>query len=172
MSITFTSKIGQLAKLKMHYIIVTNDILDQFLEENDNSRYNQRFLVTINDQVKWQGGTVSLGNDSAYITLSNARMKALDVHLNDEVSVSLEKDKSEYGFEVPEEFEAVIAQDSEGNKRFLSLSKGKRRAIIYLIVQIKSSEKRIDKSLYFIENLKRAPLGKETMRHILGKDLP
>lgn len=52
------------------------------------------------------------------------------------------------------------------------MSKGKRRAIIYLVIQLKSSEKRIDKSLFFIENLKRAPIGKETMRHALGKDLP
>jgi uncharacterized protein YdeI (YjbR/CyaY-like superfamily) len=99
-------------------------------------------------------------------------MKVLGVQLHNKVRVTLEKDKSEYGFKVPMEFEEVLAQDPEGNKRFLSLTKGKRRAIIYLIVQIKSSKKRIDKSLFFIENLKRAPLGKETMRHALGKDLP
>ncbi|MFT5860435.1 MAG: hypothetical protein ACI865_002548 [Flavobacteriaceae bacterium] len=99
-------------------------------------------------------------------------MKTLDAALNDEVEVSLQKDPSKYGFTIPEEFEAVLAQDDAGNHRFLSMSKGKRRAIIYLVIQLKSSEKRIKKSLFFIENLKRAPLGKETMRHVLGKDLP
>lgn len=172
MAITFTSKIGHLSKLKMHYVIVTDAILEQFLEESDKSLYNQRFHVTVNNVVKWQGGTVSLGNNAGYINLSGKRMKELDVSLDDVVNVTLEKDHSEYGFNAPEEFEEVLRQDDEGNRRFMSLTKGKRRAIIYLIVQIKSSEKRIDKSIFFIENLKRAPLGEETMRHALGKDLP
>lgn len=153
----------------MHYITVNDAILEAFVEEGE-LLYNQRFHVTLNDLVTWQGGTVSLGNNTAYITLSKARMKKLDVHFGDEVQVSLEKDTSEFGFDVPEEFTEVLKQDSEGNDRFRSMSKGKQRGIIYLVLQIKSSDKRIEKSLFFIENLKRAPIGKETMRHLLGKE--
>jgi hypothetical protein len=49
---------------------------------------------------------------------------------------------------------------------------GFQRGIIYLVIQIKSSDKKIEKSIFFLENLKRTPKGDETMRHILGKDLP
>lgn len=167
MPITFNSKIGHLTKLKTHYIYVTSDILNQFFEESDEHKLKQRFHITINYEVRWQEGTTSLGNNLAHIPLSKARMKIIDVQVNDHVSVSLEKDRSDYGFDVPEQFEAVLAKDPNGEKRFLSMSKGKRKAIIYMIIQIKSSEKRIDKSLFFIENLKRAPIGKETMRHLL-----
>ena len=45
------------------------------------------------------------------------------------------------------------------------------RAIIYLVIQIKSSDKKIEKSIFFLENLKRAQKGEETMHHVLGKDL-
>jgi uncharacterized protein YdeI (YjbR/CyaY-like superfamily) len=84
----------------------------------------------------------------------------------------LEKDTSEYGFIVPEEFEEVLRQDDHASAVFLALPKGTRRAIIYLVLQIKSSDKRIEKSIFFLDNLKKAPVGKLTMRHILGKDLP
>jgi len=169
----FKSKIEYLDKLKMHHIIVTDTILNTHKTANDKgSLYNQRFKITVNDTVTWQGGSVSLGNNTAYIALSKARMKELDVLLGDEVEVYLERDHSKYGFDVPEEFTEVLNQDPEGKERFESMTMGKQRAIIYLVIQIKSSQKKIEKTIFFLENLKRAPKGEETMRHVLGKDLP
>lgn len=159
--------------MKMHHVTVTDEILKSFwTKEDTGSLYNQRFHITLNGQITWQGGSVSLGNNTAYIALSKARMKELDVHLEDEVSVELKRDFSKYGFEVPEEFTEVLEQDHEGRERFDSLRMGFQRAIIYLVIQIKSSDKKIEKSIFFLENLKRAPQGEETMRHVLGKDLP
>jgi hypothetical protein len=113
----------------------------------------------------------SLGNDTAYITVSTERLKQLKVDLLDTLNVELEQDFSEYGFDDPIEFKEVLNQDTVGKKRFDLLTLGKRRATIYLVIQVKSSDKRIEKSIAILENLKRAPQGKETMRHILGKDL-
>lgn len=169
---TFTSKIDHLPKLKMHHITVEDTILEEFATEADASIYNQRFIVTVNGKVTWRGGTVSLGNNSAYIAFSKARMKELDVHLGDTVEVSLEKDTSKYGFDVPEEFEEVLRQDPEAKRRFEALRMGIQRAVIYIVLQLKSSEKRIEKSFFLMDNLKRSPEGATTMRHILGKDLP
>jgi uncharacterized protein YdeI (YjbR/CyaY-like superfamily) len=74
-------------------------------------------------------------------------------------------------FKVPEEFTEVIEQDHERRERFDSLRMGVQRSIIYPIIQIKSSDKKIEKSIFFLENLKRAQKGEETMHHVLGKDL-
>lgn len=156
----------------MAYLTVSEEELRELLQLEDKLLYNQRFHVTVNGTVTWQGGTVSLGNKAAYITFSKARMKEIGVDVGDTVDVHLEKDTSEYGFTVPEEFEEVLRQDEQANKVFLALPKGTRRAIIYLVLQIKASDKRIEKSIFFLENLKKAPVGKLTMRHILGKDLP
>lgn len=171
MSATFKSKIGYLDKLHISYISVSDNVLQEFMEEGDQLLYNQRFNVTVNDQITWQGGTVSLGNNTAYIAFSKARMKKIGVRLGDPVTVHLEKNRSEYGFDVPEEFEEVLRQDPVANERFKTLTKGTRRAVIYIVLQLKSSQKRIEKSFFLMENLKRAP-EKATMRHILGKDLP
>ncbi|MFK7786457.1 MAG: hypothetical protein AB8B56_15155, partial [Crocinitomicaceae bacterium] len=64
-----------------------------------------------------------------------------------------------------------LKQDPLANERFNALSKGTRRAVIYIVLQLKSSQKRIEKSIFLLENLKRSP-EKPTMRNILGKDLP
>ncbi len=173
MQICFKSRIEYLENLKLHYVIVTDDFLQKFWEESDTgSLYNQRFIITINDRVTWRGGTVSLGNQKAYIAFSKARMKEIGVSNGDTVAVCLEKDRSLYGFEVPEEFEEVLRQDAEARQRFEKLAMGMRRAIIYIVLQIKSSDKRIEKSIFLLENLKRAPKDRITMRHVLGKDLP
>lgn len=169
---TFTSKIDFLEKLKMHHFTVMDEVLAAFCDAKTKSIYNQRFSITLNDTVTWKGGTVALGNQSAYIAVSKDRMKTLGIHEGDEVSVTLEKDNSKYGLDVPQEFEEVLRQDSEAKKRFESLTMGFQRAIIYMIIQFKSSDKRIEKSIFFLENLKKSPEGKTTMRHVIGKDLP
>lgn len=99
-------------------------------------------------------------------------MKELGVDLDDEISIELVRDNSEFGMDVPIEFSEVLNQDPEANARFNDLTKGTQRAVIYLINQLKSSDKRIEKSVFLLENLKKAPKDSITMRHILGKDLP
>ena len=111
-----------------------------------------------------------LGDESAYITISKARMKDLDVSLGDSISINLEKDTSEFGMEVPIESEELLRQDEFGLEKFKQLTKGKQRALLYLILQIKSSEKRIEKSIFFLENIKKTTTNKISMRQILGKE--
>lgn len=170
---TFTSKIELLEKLKLRHITISDEVLKLFRKAEDSgSLYNQRFIVTLNNVLTWKAGTVSLGNSTAYITISLARMRQLALDLNDNVTVTLERDYSTYGFDVPIEFEEVLIQDDMAKQRFDALPMGTRRYMIYYVLQLKSSDKRIERSIFILENLKRAPQGKETMRHILGKDLP
>jgi hypothetical protein len=170
METTFDSPIDYLEKLKLHYISVPEVILKKHHSEKDTgSVYNQRFEITVNDEVTWKAGSVSLGNQTAYITISKARMKQLSVDRGDSVTITLKKDTSKYGMDVPEEFEELLNQDEYAKKRFESLSMGLQRAVIYVVAQLKSSQRRIDKSVFLMENLKKAPVGKETMRDILGK---
>lgn len=156
----------------MYCFILTEDQLRLFADEDTKTVFNQRFLITVNDSVSWRGGSVSLGEGRAYITLSGARMKKLGIREGDQIRVTLEKDHSEFGFDVPPEFTEVLKQDPEAQRRFNALTKGFQRYIIYAILQYKTSGKRIEKSIFLLENLKKSPEGSTTMRHILGKDLP
>ena len=167
---TITSKIDYLDKLKMNYFTVLENTLTEFSEGSEKSIYNQRFIITVNNTITWRGGTVSLGNNSAYITLSKHRMKKLGLQVGDSINVELEKDNSKYGFDVPEEFTELLKQDIEARTRFEALNMGFQRSIIYMVIQFKTSDKRIEKSIFFLENLKKSPFGNTTMRHIIGKE--
>ncbi len=168
----FTSKIHYNPKLRQHFFVIGKDVLENFHAPDDESLFSKRFEITINNKVNWRGGSMVLGEGRSYLTISKARMKELNVALDDEIMIELEKDNSEYGMDVPTEFQEVLAQDKEANTRFCELTKGTQRATIYLVNQLKTSEKRIEKSIFLLENLKKAPKNNVTMRHILGKDLP
>lgn len=162
--------IGYHEKLKLHFLEIPESVLLELNESKESGKYNQRVVISIGDRISWQGGIVALGEGSGYITFSKARMKALDVHLGDKVKCTLEKDHSEFGHDFPIEFQEVLAQDPDAKDRFYKLSPGKQRTIIYYINQVKASDKRIDKCLFFMKNLKNCPEGKETMRILFGKE--
>ncbi|MCE2742869.1 MAG: YdeI/OmpD-associated family protein [Fluviicola sp.] len=167
--IEYTSEINRLDKLKLFYIEVPVEIISQLNGKFEKGKLNHRVVITINNQLNWQGGIVALGDGIGYITLSTARMKQLSVHLNETVNVSLILDTSKYGFDVPEELEELLKQDIEGNRRFELLKPGMQRYIIYYIIQVKSSEKRLDRALLLINNLKLTIEGKEEFKTLLGK---
>ncbi len=168
--ISFSSEIYLLEKLKLNYVEIPAEILIQTKSDSDKTIYNQRFKIRINDSEIWQAGVVSLGNSKGYITVKSAILKKNHLRLGDEVSVYLEKDESEFGMEVSEELIEVLAQDSEGNRRFDLLPIGKKRYIIYYVNQVKSSDKKIERALMLITNLKRTVIGKEEFRFLLGKE--
>lgn len=170
MNVQFTCPIDLHEKLKLHFLEVEEAVLRQLADEKTKSIYNQRVDITVNETISWKGGTVALGNGNAYITISAARMKKLGVTEGDKVRVELRRDESEYGFDVPIEFEEVLRQDHEANARFQQLNKGFQRYIIYMVMQYKTVDKRIEKSVFYLENLKKAPAQELNMRHILGKE--
>lgn len=168
----FTSKIHFNPKLRQHFFVVEKNVLEHFYSDTDDSLYSQRFEITVNNKVNWRGGSMVLGDGASYISISKSRMKTAGAELDDVISIELKKDTSELGMDIPDEFIEVLSQDPNANERFEQLTKGTQRAVIYLVNQLKSSEKRIEKSIFLLENLKKAPKDKATMRHILGKDLP
>lgn len=169
-SFSFQSEIFHLDKLKLHYLEVSSKILKELNDGEESGKFNQRVIANVNGLVNWQAGIVALGEGKGYIALSKERMKKLGVNYGDTVTVELTKDTSTYGHEFPKEFEEVLLQDPEAKSRFDAMSPGKQRTIIYYILQVKSSDKRIERALFFMHNLKRCPEGNETMRILFGKE--
>lgn len=149
----------------MHYLYIPAEVLQKL-----GGGFKHRLVCTVNSNLNFQGGTVALGDGAAYITLSKARMKKLGLELGNEVIVKLEKDDSEFGVVFPEELTEILAQDEEAYARFNALKEGMKRYILYYIGQVKSSEKRLERSVFLMHNLKKTIPGKEEFRNILGKD--
>lgn len=168
--ITFSTTINRLDNLKLNYVTIPIEIIAQ-LNENELKPYlNHRVIITLNETESWQGGIVALHDGMGYITVSSARLKKLNLHLHDTVTVSLKKDTSELGIEFPEEFIEYIQQDEEARIRFEALKPSLKRYIVYYIIQVKSSEKRLERTHLLLSNLKLAQPGKEEFRFLLGKN--
>ena len=154
----------------MHYIAIKRDILLEINEQQEENLYNQRLNIEINGSVRWQAGCVALGNNMAYITVSQARMRQLNIEKEDEIEVVVSKDTSEFGMEVPEELLAIFAADSLYKTSFDQLPKGTQRYIIYYILQVKSSQKREERALLMMNNLVNNREKKINFRILLGKE--
>jgi len=89
-----------------------------------------------------------------YIYLGKKLINDLKLRVGDEVSVSFSNDKSENQAPVVEELTAVLSTDPEAENIFNSLTPGNQRSLIYLVTLVKSSQKRIDRSLLIAAKLK------------------
>ncbi|MBK7428395.1 MAG: YdeI/OmpD-associated family protein [Saprospiraceae bacterium] len=165
--LTFTSLIYQLDYLlNVHYIRVEPAHIAHF-----GGTLKKRFTCTINDQETFPCGLVALSEGAAYITVNLSRIKKLKLKVNDTVKVHLMEVDSALGLELPEELSELLSIDPKAKLHFEALVLGKQRFIINEINKYKLSATRIEKTIFYMDNIKRQPLGKATHRHILGIDV-
>lgn len=93
-------------------------------------------------------------NGETFISLGKSTLKDAKQELREELDIRLAKDKSKFGFELPEEFKEVMYQDPEGKAAFMNLKPGMRRSFLYYVVSAKTIDTRIKRSLQIMENLK------------------
>jgi hypothetical protein len=115
---------------------------------------NKRIICSINNSISFHCGMLPKSTFH-YIMLNKDRISELNLKINDEISVEIIPDKSEFGFEMCEELQEVLFSDPEGNVLFQKLTSGKKRSIIYLISKTKNPQIRIEKSFVLFEHLKR-----------------
>lgn len=163
--VRFKSKVCKLEHLSGHYLDVPPDVIKEL-----GGISKQRWVCTVGG-VSWQCGVVALAGGRGYIILNQILIKKIGLKPGQVVAVTLSKDKSKFGLDVPEELEEIFKQDREGKKRFEALVPGKRRYIIYYVRQVKGTNLRLERAVRLITNLKELPKGKETFAGILRKRL-
>lgn len=164
MKLEFSTTVGILEHLPgIHYLHIPAEIVAKL-----GGTMSKRLLCTVNQKLQFQGGLVALGNGGAYISITQKRMKEIGAKLGDTVKLCLEPDKSQYGMQMPRELETLLSQDEEGMLRFKKLTPGRQRYVIFYINAVKSSDKRIERAVLLIENLKKLPMGKESLREMMG----
>lgn len=162
-SVEFKTTIEELQHLSGHYFELSPSIIKKL-----GGKMSVRLIATVNKKLSWQCGPMALGKGSAYITISAKRMKELGVKPGNTIHISLVKDKSKYGVDVPEELAELLKQDPEGYERFNFLKPGMQRYIINYVATVKSSRLKVERAVMLIENLKRLKKGNESFREILG----
>jgi uncharacterized protein YdeI (YjbR/CyaY-like superfamily) len=133
----------------IHFIIL-NDAIVKSLNLND----NKRIICTLDDRLSIHCAimTNKEGNNFIYIGLKHC--KKLNIKEGSKISATFTIDNSKYQFEIPEELSEVLNTDEEANQKFHLLTPGNQRGLIYLISQVKSSEKKIERALRIAEKIK------------------
>jgi uncharacterized protein YdeI (YjbR/CyaY-like superfamily) len=90
-----------------------------------------------------------------FINVNKKIREQLGLKEGSRVEVSIQKDESNYGLEMPEEFSALLEMDADADKIFHALTPGKQRTLIYVIANVKNEEKRIQRAITVAEHLKR-----------------
>ncbi len=163
--ITFKTQIAKLEYLNTRYLEVPKRIVTKL-----GGKLSVRLKCTVNNTIEFQCGLMALGEGRAYISINATRMKKLKVQEGDIVSVSLVKDESKYGMDIPVEMLEIFKQDSEAKRRFDRLTPGKQRYVIFYVAGVKNPQLRVDRAMLLLENLKKLPEGKEEFRAMLGKN--
>ncbi|MFN8889594.1 MAG: DUF1905 domain-containing protein [Cyclobacteriaceae bacterium] len=145
----------------MHYILLDAKAASQWVKEN-----NKRVIGTINGKVDFHCGIMPKKEGGFYVNIGSTICKKLKLKEGDILSVTFKKDTSSYQFEMPEELSEVLATDRKANGLFHSLSEGNQRGLIYLVTQVKSTDKRIERALRIAEQLK---IGVTSPRVVLKK---
>lgn len=107
----------------------------------------KRLICTLNDSLNFHCALQSMGNGTYFVMVNKGLQKKLHVTRGSKIQVKLEEDKSKYGMPMPEEMAEILAQDSEIDSLFHSLTAGKQRSLLYLIGKPKTTESRIKKAV-------------------------
>lgn len=134
----------------MHYIIVDNTIVDAFKMTGE-----KRAICTLNDQLEFHCAFQSKKGGEYYVIIGATICKKLKLKEGSLVTATFTVDNTEYQFEMPEELSEVLSSDTEANNIFHGLTAGNQRGLIYLVTQVKSIDKRIERSLKIADKLKK-----------------
>ncbi len=147
----FTSIIHDFnTELWRHHLPVPTEIAEQFIEGD-----NRRVICTLMGDYKMNSALMA-SKEYWFILLNKGIRNKYGLNTGDAVKVHLEKDRSEYGMEMPEEMMVVMDQDETGTQYFKALTMGKQRSLLYIINKVKNPDSRINKALAIMDHLNEA----------------
>jgi hypothetical protein len=148
----FESQLTRFPKKGGEYFFVVPDaIADQFVE----GRKPARVRCRVNDRVDFQCAIRPMGGGGFYINMGTPIRQQAKVTLGQKLFVSIEKDESKYGRDMPEELHELLELDEEGNKLFQALLPSHQRGIIHYVAGARSVQVRIDRAIMMINRLKK-----------------
>jgi len=129
--------------------LVPIDIAENYLKIND-----KRVICFLNNTLKIHAALMPKGEGKWFVNVNKQIQKKLKITEGSNLFISIQTDESKYGMEPPEEFIELLNQDENGRNIFEQLTMGKQRTLLHLVLKIKSSQIRIDKSIRILEYLK------------------
>lgn len=138
------------SELWSNILPVPDDIAKKLIEGKD-----KRVICHIEGIRKFHCALLPNGLGGWYILINNKRKKELGLKSGSKVTFKLEKDRSEYGMEMPAELREVLDQDEHADELFHKLTPGQMRNIIHAVASVKSSDIKIRRAFVYAEHLKK-----------------
>jgi hypothetical protein len=129
------------------HVPIPEEIAPLFIEGN-----NRRIVFSLNGSSPVHAALMK-AKPYWFILVNKTLRDQLGLTVGSALTVYLEKDNSEYGHEVPEELQVLLDQDDVANSYFQKLTKGKQRALIYIVSKVKSPQSRLNKALAIASHL-------------------
>ncbi|WP_200977510.1 YdeI/OmpD-associated family protein [Echinicola sp. 20G] len=133
--------------LWQYHFPIPDDIAESFIVNE-----NKRVICEI-ATIKFRAALMK-SKDYWFVLINQALREKLGLNQGEQAMLSLVKDKSEFGHEMPEELQVLLDQDDTGNQYFRSLTMGKQRSLVYIVTKVKNSNSRLNKALAIVEHLK------------------
>lgn len=116
---------------------------------------NKRVFCILNEKVQLHAAIQKTRDGLHYLMIASKHLKALGIKVNNIVKADITIDTAEFQFNMPEELAEVLATDELANEIFSGLTDGNKRGLMALVNMVKSSDKKIDRSLLIAEKLKQ-----------------
>lgn len=146
-SFSFTSfvDITDGGAMALHFITVPHEIAQQLAD-----KFPCRVICSMND-FSFHAGVVKRGLDGFVIQMGRKTVKSCNITLGQEVQVMLSPDRTEYGYELPEEMQELLLQDDIGRANWEALNPGHKRSLLHYVCSTKNPELRIKRSILILQ---------------------
>ncbi len=132
------------------HCFVVPPIYAKMFKKADGSR---RVVCVINESLTLHAAILPHG-ESWVISMNKPNLKKLGLKVGSPIRVSMKQDDSEFGLPMPDELREVLDQDSVAKGYFDTLTAGKKRSLIHIVIGVKNVDKRIERALMLAELLK------------------
>lgn len=131
--------------LSLHFIDVPNEIAESLF-----NKFPARAIITIHEN-SFHGGVLRRKDGFYLVQMGKATMKKIKATYQDLVEVMINADLTEYGYEMPEEMEALLEQDDHGRENWETLNPGMKRSLLHYVNSAKSVDVRIKRSILILK---------------------
>ena len=114
----------------------------------------RRVKCTLNDKVSFACSLMGNAKGAYKISINKSNRDKAGIVPGDSCKVTLVRDDSEYGIDVPPELTEVLEQDPAAKQLFESLTNGRRRIIVWHVNKAKDTDQRIRHALILLEHVK------------------
>lgn len=151
-SFKFTGRLSKMTNTLLHHAVFLPDDIVEVLPKG-----RLRTKGTINGipfalapQYKKEGGR--------FFSINASLCKAAKIKTGDKVEITFKLVDPDV-VDMPEELEAVLAQDDKAMEVWSSFTKGYQRSLIHYVTSVKNVDSRISRSLELMEKAKAGLLG-------------